>query len=986
MYRNFRLSAMRYIAKVYLQTILILFLALAWSATDAFAQTGTLQGVITDRDDGETLIGVNVIIRGTSFGAATNLDGQYTITGIRPGEYSVEFSYVGYERILITGVRINSGETTTLDVRMGMQALTAGDEVLVIGERPIFDIEKSSTSTTLSREQISAAPVRRVDEVVGMSAGVVRDPTGLYIRGGRANETGFVIDGVSAQNPLAGTGFGLDLGANAFQSVEVTTGGVDVEHGNATSGVVSVQTQSGGDSFSGYFSHKRDNPGRMTGSTANFFTDIYDFTLGGPVPIGFIPGNLSFFVAGQVNVTNEFMRITADQVQSSLIDNTFWSPRQDNRWSGLFKLTYRIKPGMRVEAAYNRSLTVNQNTRMLQIIGDDVQIRPGHQFFFEQNLDNANTYANDSNMSYIKWTHAVSNSTFYDIQFSRFFTRLRADANGRNWRPEFVDGEFDASSIITWPVVPFPAGDDFSYVLPGEGFANNGGIASLWHDHFAEEYTLRSTVTSYLTENNHRLRVGLEMKFMNYQWIDITRPWVGAPIQIDDETTSETGRLGATSDIWNVRPSRGSLFASDEIRYRGLIANIGARLEYWFPGSYVDNFIDDPLSPIPDAIREAYLDETYNLFGNRFKMRLLPRINVSFPVRENMVMYFNYSHKSKLPHPTYIYAGLDPFYQDRSFLSNLGNPNLDPEVDISYEIGFRYQLTSNDALNFTAFWSDKYDFITSERINIVDPAGRETERTFRVNGDFARVRGLEVSYLKRYSHFLQGSVSVTYSRAEGLSSTSNDALRDIISGGQDFGNNIETPLAWDRPWDIKGNVIFTWDRPNDPLFGLAPLNQFRIFLSGMFRSGLRYTPMVFRGNERNPITGVEDWRPIYERDPDPNNRFSEVGDPWVMFDLNFEKWINLGSTRLLASVEITNLFNAKNAAILNPVTGKPYRTDYPSDPQALIELRGDSRFDVPANVRDPRYVDPRDNNSPAFLNPANFLQQRHIMFGLAFNF
>ncbi|MCH8556993.1 MAG: TonB-dependent receptor [Balneolia bacterium] len=957
--------------------------------------TGNITGTITDRDDGETLIGVNVIVRGTSFGDATNLDGEFNIRNIRPGEYSLEFSYVGYERILITGVRVEAGETTVLDVEMRLQPVSAGDEIVVIGERPIFDIERSSTSTNLSREQISAAPVRQVDEVVGMTAGVVRDPSGLYIRGGRANETGFVIDGVSSQNPLAGTGFGLDLGANAFQSVEVTTGGVDVEFGNATSGVVSVQTQSGGDSFAGNFAHKRDNPGRMTGSTANFFTDIYDFSLGGPFPvtesllpaIGInLPGTMTFFMAGQANITNEFMRQTADQVQSSLIENTFWSPRQDNRWSGLFKLTYRIKPSMRIEAAYNRSLTVNQNTRMLQIIGDNVQIRPGYQFFFEESLDNANTYANDSNMSYVKWTHAVSSSTFYDVQISRFFTRLRADANGRNWRPEFVDGEFDAASIITFPITPFPAGANFTYALPGDGFANNGGIASLWHDHFAEEYTLRSTVTTYLTENNHRLRVGLEAKFMNYQWIDITRPWVGAPIQLDDETTTETGRLGATSDIWNVRPAQGALFISDEIRYRGLIANIGGRLEYWFPGSYVDNFVDDPLSPIPDAVREAYKEDTFNLFGNRFKMRFLPRINVSFPVRENMVMYFNYSHKSKLPHPTHIYAGLDPFYQDRSFLSNLGNPNLDPEVDISYEIGFRYQLSSNDALNVTAFWSDKYDFITSERINIVDATGRESERTFRVNGDFARVRGLELSYLKRYSHFLQGSLSLTYSRAEGLSSTSNDALQDIISGGQDFGNNIETPLAWDRPWDIKSSIIFTWDRANDPLFGLRPLNQMRLFLSGTFRSGLRYTPMVFQGNQRNPVTGEEDWRPIYERDPDPNRRFSEVGEPWIMFDMNFERWINIGSTRLLASLEITNLFNTRNAAIINPVTGQAYRSDYPTDPDALIALRDDRSFDVPENVRDPRYVDPRDNNSPAFLNPANFLQQRHIMFGLAFNF
>jgi outer membrane receptor protein involved in Fe transport len=971
-----------------------MFLLMILSSSISLAQTGAIAGKVIDADDREPLIGVNIIIRGTTFGTITDFDGEYAIRNIRPGEYSIEFRYIGYESTLYTGIRVTAGETTRLDLALRQQAITASEEVVIVGERPIFDVEQSSTATTFSRDQIASAPVRRVDEVVGMTAGVVRDPTGLYIRGGRANETGFVVDGVSAQDPLAGTGFGLDLGANAYQNVEVTTGGVDVEHGNLTSGVVTVQTQDGTDKYRGYFTHKRDNPGRMSSRQSDFFTDIFELSLGGPIQltnnwlprIGIdIPGKLYFFTSAQTNLTNEFTRNTADQVRTSLIDNDFWSPRQDNRWSGMFKLTYRISPSKRLEAAYTRSLTVNQNTRMLQIVGDDVQISPGYQFFFEQNLDNANTYAHDSKLAYLKWTSAISNSLFYDVQFSRLFTRLRADANGRYWRPTSIDGEFDAGSIVIYPVTPFPAGPDFSYVLPGDGFANNGGIASLWHDHYAEEYTIRGNLTKYFLDNTNRLRFGFEAKFMEYQWIDITRPWVGAPIQIDENTFTESNRLGSTSDIWNVSPSRGAFYVSDQIRYQGLIANIGLRLEYWFPGEYVDRFIDDPLSPIPNQIREAYKNDTYSLFGSRFKMRMLPRVNVSFPVRENMVMYFNYAHKTKLPHPTYVYAGLDPFYQDRSFLSNLGNPNLDPEVDISYEIGFRYQLSSNDALNLTAFWSDKYDFITSERITVLDASGRETERSFRVNGDFARVRGLELSYLKRYSHYLQGTLNATYSLAEGLSSTSNDALREIISGGQDIGNNIETPLAWDRPFDVKGNLIFTWDR-SDPLFGLRPLNQFKVFFSGTLRSGQRYTPMLFRGFMRNPITGEEDWRPIYERDPDPNKRFSEIGDPWMMFDMNFQKWFNIGSTRVIASVEITNLLNNNNSAILNTVTGKAYKTNYPSTQAELIALRNDRSYDVPSNVRDPRYQDPRDNNLPAYLNPANFLQQRHIMFGVGINF
>ncbi|MDI6401850.1 TonB-dependent receptor [Balneolaceae bacterium ANBcel3] len=976
------------------KNVLILTLLLLGSVyTPLMAQSGSVTGRVTDADTGEELIGVNVFLRGTTYGASSDINGYYTISGIRPGEYDIEFSYIGYERQLYTGVRVSAGEQLELSVELNEQVLTTEDEIVIVGARPIFDIEESSTTSRVSRDAIQAAPVRRIDEIVGQQAGVVRDPTGMYIRGGRASEAAFIVDGVSAQDPLAGTGLGLDLGAGAYAEVEVTTGGVGAEIGDATSGVVSVRTQEGGQDYSGYFSHKRDNPGRMTASSHNFFTDVYEVNLGGPVQwyqsllpsLGInTPGTMTFFVAGQVHLTNEFYKETADQIQSSLIDNTFWSPRQDNRWSGMGKLTWRIRPSMRFEASYQRSLTINQNTRMLQIVGDDVQIRPGYQFFYSLNLDNANTYAHDSKVAYVKWTHTVSPAMFYDVQISRMFTRLRTDVNGRHWRPTVVEGEFDGESIVMPPTEIFETGRDFLYVLPGPGLVNNGGYAPLWHDHYAEEYTIRATMTRYFFNRNNRLHAGFELKFNDYQWIDIQRPWVGAPIQIDEDTFTETQFLGASSDIWNVKPRRGALFLTDQIRYQGLIANLGLRLEYWFPGSYVDDMVDDPDSWIADEIREAYYNDTYSLFGHRFKMRLLPRINVSFPVRENQVLYFNYGHKTKLPHPSHVYAGLDPRYQDASRLSNLGNPNLDPEVDISYEIGLRNQITSNDALNISAFWSDKYDFVTSERLIITDSQGRDVQRNFRVNGDFARVRGVEVTYIKRHRDWFMGNVSVTYSRAEGLSSTSNDALRNILAGDQ-FGFNVETPLAWDRPWDVKANVTFTYDR-QQPLLGLAPLNQMKLYLSGNFRSGMRYTPYEFVDFQRHPVTGERNWRPIYERDNDPAMRFSEIGPSWLMFDLNFQRWFTVADTRFIVFLEITNLLNAKNPAIINPVTGEGYKTSYPTSPSELIGLRDDRSYDVPINVRDERYVDPRDNNSPSYLNPANYLQQRHIMFGFAFNF
>ena len=483
--------------------LVVLLPTMAWAQS-----TGNISGVITEESTGETLPGVNVRIVGTNFGAATGFDGDYLIRNIRPGEYTLEITFIGFQVVQVTGIKVEAGETTIVNQALQEKVFESDEEVVVIGEAPIFDVEKSNTSASISKAELDAAPIQKVEDAVSMQSGVVKDPTGLYIKGGRAYETGYVVDGVSAQDPLAGTGFGLDLGSNSFSNIEVITGGVGAEYGDVTSGVVAVQTQNGGSRYEGTFSHKRDNLGSNNMSNqANFFNDVYELSLGGPgilaekiLPkMGLnLPGEITFFLTGQVSLTDGYTKLSADQLHSSIAGSDFWSPRQGNRWNGMFKLTYNIKPGMRLQGAYQRSITINQNTRMLQITGADTQIRPGFQFAFSNGfLDNASTYTHDSNLSYLKWTQTLSQSSFYEVQFSRLFTRLRADANGRDWRPDNVDSEFDPQSIITPPAEEFEGTDGYTYVLSGPGYYNNGGIATLWHDHFAEELTLKSTITKF---------------------------------------------------------------------------------------------------------------------------------------------------------------------------------------------------------------------------------------------------------------------------------------------------------------------------------------------------------------------------------------------------------------------------------------------------------------------------------------------------------
>jgi outer membrane receptor protein involved in Fe transport len=314
-----------------------------------------------------------------------------------------------------------------------------------------------------------------------------------------------------------------------------------------------------------------------------------------------------------------------------------------------------------------------------------------------------------------------------------------------------------------------------------------------------------------------------------------------------------------------------------------------------------------------------------------------------------------------MPHPSFIYTGMDPYYADRSTLGFIGNPDLNPEVDISYELGLKSSITSNDALNVTAFWKDKYDFITSSTILIEDVTGREVARTIRINSDYARVRGIEVSYLKRVQKWFSGSLSLSYSIATGQSSSASDALGEILATGNSE-TSIETPLAWDSPIDAKTYIILIQDTENG-LWNKAWLNKMTLYTEAIYRTGRRYTPYDLTGYE------TASGRPIYEIVSDPEQRYSEIGADNFWVNMTFRKWWDIKTTQLAFTVEVTNLLNTKNTAIVNPVTGEAY-------------MYGDP---VPSEWRDPAYIDPRDPRSYGTPpdNPARYYEQRHLLVGLS---
>jgi outer membrane receptor protein involved in Fe transport len=153
--------------------------------------TGKIAGKIVDSKSGEPVIGANVGIQGTTNGDATDIDGNYEIRGLDPGNYTVTVTYISYAQKNITDVAVNAGETTTLNVSLQEQTVNL-DEVTVTAsasqssEAGLLSIQRKSVPVQdgISSEQISKIGAGDVGAAMKRVTGVtVRDGKNIYVRG-----------------------------------------------------------------------------------------------------------------------------------------------------------------------------------------------------------------------------------------------------------------------------------------------------------------------------------------------------------------------------------------------------------------------------------------------------------------------------------------------------------------------------------------------------------------------------------------------------------------------------------------------------------------------------------------------------------------------------------------------------------------------------------------------------------------------------------
>ena len=224
---------------------------------DAPAQ---LRGTVTDASTGETLIGANIRVEGTSFGAPTDLDGEYTITNIPPGTYTVVFSYIGYENVVRPDIVLTSGQVLELDAELGAQSVL-GTEVIITaqakGQMAAINQQRASSGIVniVSSDQIQEVPDVNAAESIGRLPGVYLQRSGgegnkVVVRGLSPQYTNVTIDGVRMTGVDGDRSVGLSIiSSEMLDGIELSKSLTPDKDADAIGGVVNLRLREAGEGF-----------------------------------------------------------------------------------------------------------------------------------------------------------------------------------------------------------------------------------------------------------------------------------------------------------------------------------------------------------------------------------------------------------------------------------------------------------------------------------------------------------------------------------------------------------------------------------------------------------------------------------------------------------------------------------------------------------------------------------------------------------------
>lgn len=881
------------------------FLLLA-GPSGVFATTGKIAGRVVSAETGEPLPGANVVIEGTTMGAATNTEGEYFILQVPPGTYNVKASMMGFVNVTKTGVVVNSNHTTTVDFQLQETILEVGETVTVTAERPLIEKDDTSTRHFVQAEEIVSRPTTQLTQILTTLPGIDVGAGGeLLVRRGTLDQVAFLIDGIRARNPLDFEPY-TSINLTSIQELELITGGFNAEYGEAQSGVFNIVTKEGSKNLEGYSEFRWTPPGKHHWGTAFYdysttrywentharhldwwienpdqwvdpngtpgndpasiwtpeqayenyiethqpLTDYTDrsayqgeMSVGGPLPFK----NMYFFVSGKY-------RTAPPITGNSFRDMGSW-------FDGSLKLTYNLTGNTKlmVSGFYNETNS-SQGMEFMDtewVTGHGLENKYAHYDFpgYPENRTDGQT---------LKLTHVLNKNSFFELQFTRVH-RYRSQSTFPNDANGWDEGVPQSDRLR--------ARDENGNPI-SEGFSNLIGLHTTGYFYRGEDnntdLTASADLTSQLTQK-WQIKAGGD-----FTYYTLDRFQEAKAFEVIEENV--------------YHPYEGDLYFQNKLEFQGLIMNLGLRYDFYNPNDkiYLDPFDPFDLQGALEEDREPNPETT----PTSIRGQLSPRIGISHPISDKTVLHFSYGHFFQRASFGNYGEGLEVFGILNTYTTNpefghaapynLGNRELKPRKTVAYELGLERDFGGLVA-EVTGFYKDITNTVRTVTV-FTESGGRYLTSG---NGNYGDAKGVEISLRKPLRSFWGGYLN--YSWSTGISGRSGDP--DIIAPP---GSNVQVGQFFDigdfiqyDPVRVKFGLIVA--TPPDFSFLAGALSNMQVSL---------------------------DYQIYYPHEQISNDVFAEAGEQFLRppdrnADIRIRKEFSLGGLRPALFVEVQNAFNDK---------------------------------------------------------------------------
>ena len=235
---------------VFTKRFLGILVFLAFTLSAMAQEKATIRGFVYDEVTGEPVMFCNVILKGTSLGTSTNIDGFFTIPSLDPGDYSVFVTFIGYDSIVET-LSLKAGEILNLRYYLKESSVQL-ESVEVSADREEMRTEVRTSVVKVTPKQIESLPSMGGEpdlaQYLQVLPGVVftGDQGGqLYIRGGTPVQNLTLLDGMIVYQPFHSIGFYSVFETDLIRSADIYSAGYNAEYGGRISSVMDIKTRDG---------------------------------------------------------------------------------------------------------------------------------------------------------------------------------------------------------------------------------------------------------------------------------------------------------------------------------------------------------------------------------------------------------------------------------------------------------------------------------------------------------------------------------------------------------------------------------------------------------------------------------------------------------------------------------------------------------------------------------------------------------------------